>query len=151
MDPKSVLKVFLDTSAIFAAILSPSGGARKLFYLSAAGLIELAVSRDVLRECEEVVRRKSPASLPWLARLLELGEVIITPAPTPYQIRKAGTYVRYPPDARILAGAFRAMPDWFITHDREHFLKIPAEKELPFRVGTPGDCIQSLRDAYKIG
>ncbi len=148
MGSRSGPEVFLDTSVLFAAVLSPSGGARKLFYLSATGLIRLVVSRDVLRECEEVVRRKSPGSLPWLARLLETGEVTVSPEPTPGQLRKAGKLVRYPPDARILAGAIRALPDWFITHDREHFLKMPAGKELPFKIGTPGDLIQFLRAAY---
>jgi predicted nucleic acid-binding protein len=149
MAPKNCLRVFLDTSVVFAAVLSPSGGARKLFYLAGAGLLKLVLSRDVLRECEEVVRRKSPSSLPWLARLLDIGGVTVSPAPARNQLRKAKMHVRHPPDALILAGAIAALPEWFVTHGQEHFLKPLAEKKLSFRVGTPGDLIRALRDACR--
>jgi len=54
---QSIRKVFLDTSVVFAAVLSPSGGARKLFQLGEARMLGLFVGHAVLRECEEVVRR----------------------------------------------------------------------------------------------
>lgn len=48
---------------------------------------------------------------------------------------------------RVLAEALRAHPDWFVTRDKEHFLKNEELKEkLPFRLGTPGDLIQTIRD-----
>ena len=70
-------RIFLDTSVIFAAVLSETGGARKLFRLGEVGVLQLIVGSNVLRECEQVVRRKAPASLPTLAYLLELGKVEI--------------------------------------------------------------------------
>ena len=149
MAPKSVLRVFLDTSVIFAAVLSPAGGARKLFQLAEAGLLKLIVSPDILRECEEVVRRKSPSSLPLLAQLLAIGEVETCPAPTGQQLVKAKRYVRYLPDAHVLAGAIHANPHWFVTHDREHFLNLRADSALSFRIGTPGDLIQTLKDDFR--
>lgn len=149
MAAKNGLKVFLDTSVIFAAVLSPSGGARKLFHLAAAGVLTPVISPEVLRECEEVVRRKAPSSLPLLAQLLAVGRVEISSAPTARQIRRAELLVKYLPDARVLAGAMQACPEWFVTHDREHFLKIRSAGELPFSIGTPGDLIQALADHYR--
>ena len=54
MTPKNH-RVFLDTSVIFAAVLSPTGGARKLFLLGEAGLLQLVVGPTVLNECQDVV------------------------------------------------------------------------------------------------
>ncbi len=117
------LKVFLDTSVLFSAVLSSTGGSRKLFLLGEAGLLNLMIGRHVLREADGVVRRKAPASLPLLAQLLELGGVQTVPAPTPKQVESARSVIAYRPDAYVLAEAIRSEADWFVTHDKEHFLK----------------------------
>jgi len=145
---RKILRVFLDTSVIFAAVLSPSGGARKLFQLGEAQMLSLLVGKNVLRECDEVVRRKAPTSLPALAQLLELGRVEITPAPTRKMITLASTIVAYEPDAYVLAEAIRAEPDWFVTHDNQHFLKGANFSHLAFLIGTPGDLIQQIKDDF---
>jgi predicted nucleic acid-binding protein len=141
-------KIFLDTSVIFAAVLSETGGARKLFRLGEAGVIKLIVGSNVLRECEEVVRRKVPASLPTLAYLLELGMVEITARSPEDFIEQAKTTVAYEPDAYVLAEAMAAEPDWFITHDKAHFLDANLGSSLNIRIGTPGDIIKALEDEF---
>ena len=143
-------KVFLDTSVVFAAVLSPTGGARKLFQLGEAGLLKLFIGPNVLRECDEVVRRKAPASLPTLAQLLEISRVETTPAPTRKMIEIARSIVGYEPDAYVLAEAISAEPDWFVTHDKEHFLNKRKDPDLLFHVGTPGDLIQCLKDNFTL-
>ena len=141
-------RIFLDTSVIFSAVLSDTGGARKLFRLGEAGVIQLVVGPNVLRECEEVVRCKVPASLPTLAYLLELGLVEMRSQPLDDFIEQAQAIVAYQPDAYVLAEAMGAEPDWFVTHDKEHFLKIRQDARLKFQVGTPGDLIQHLEDEF---
>lgn len=134
---------------VFAAVLSPTGGARKLFLLGGAGLMQLVVSPAVLRECQEVVQRKSPASLPTLAQLLASASLETSQAPTSRQINAAKAQVRYAPDAHVLAEAMLAQPDWFVTHDKEHFLKHRSQMiDLPFKIGTPGDVLQRFKDDY---
>jgi predicted nucleic acid-binding protein len=145
---KRILRIFLDTSVIFAAVLSETGGARKLFKLGEAGVVQLIVGSNVLRECEEVLRRKAPATLPTLAYLLELGIVEITTQPTDGFIEQATAIVAYKPDAYVLAEAICAKPDWFITHDKTHFLSVNPNSSLEFRIGTPGDLIRSLEDEF---
>ena len=142
------VRAFLDTSVLFSAVLSSTGGARKLFLLGEAGLLDLVIGPNVLREADEVVRRKAPASLPLLAQLLETGKVHSTLAPTPKQIESARKMVTYLPDARVLAEAIRSEADWFITHDKEHFLKAKAALSLPFDIGTPGDVLQKYRNDF---
>jgi len=141
-------RIFLDTSVIFAAVLSETGGARKLFRLGEAGVLLLIVGPNVLRECEDVVRRKVPASLPTLANLLELGMVEISARSPDAFIEQANAIVAYEPDAYVLAEAMGAEPDWFITHDKAHFLSANPGSSLAFRIGTPGDLIQSLEDEF---
>ncbi len=144
------LRVFLDTSVLFSAVLSSTGGARKLFLLGEAGMLDLMVGRHVLREADEVVRRKAPASLRLLAHLLELGGVKTVPAPTPKQLETARSVIAYHPDAYVLAEAIRSEADWFVTHDKEHFLKARASIKLSFEIGTPGDLLQKFKDDFSL-
>lgn len=139
------LKVFLDTSAIFAAVLSPTGGARTLLRLGEVGVLNLVIGPTVLRECEAVVRRKAPDTLPTLAAILEISQVEITDKPLLDTLAKAKTLVDYPPDAYVLAEAIGAVPDWFVTHDKQHLLGLRGDGRLDFRVGTPGDLLQYLK------
>jgi len=141
-------KVFLDTSVVFAAILSPTGGARKLFQLGEARVLTLFIGQSVIRECEEVVRRKAPASLPTLAHLLMIGRVETVRTPTKRMVEIARSVVGYEPDAYVLAEAIGAQPDWFVTHDKEHFLKEKKDSDLGFYIGTPGDLIQAMHDDF---
>ncbi len=147
MTPKNP-RIFLDTSVVFAAVLSPTGGARKLFLLGEAGMLQLVVGPTVLRECQEVVERKAPTSLSTLAQLLSSASLETSHAPTKKQISAAEVYVQYAPDARVLAEAMLAKPDWFVTHDKEHFLKHRSRINLPFEIGTPGDVLQRFKDDY---
>ncbi len=145
---KRTHRVFLDTSVIFSAVLSETGGARKLFRLGEAGMLQLIIGRNVLRECEQVVRRKVSESLPTLAYLLEVGRVETATESSSNFVKQAKTIVSYQPDARVLAEAMSAEPDWFITHDKTHFLNTDLDSKLSFRIGTPGDLIQALEDAF---
>lgn len=138
----------MDTSAVFAAVLSPSGGARKLFLLGEAGMLHLVVGPAVLQECQEVVERKAPNSMPTLAQLLSSASLETSGKPTKKQISAAKEHIQYAPDARVLAEAMIAKPDWFVTHDKEHFLKHRSKIKLPFEIGTPGDVLQWFKDNF---
>lgn len=144
------LRIFLDTSVVFAAVLSPAGGARKLFLLGETGILKPVVGPTVLRECDEVIRRKAPRLLSTLAQLLAIAQTETSRAPGQAHIKTARLYVNYAPDARVLAEAIAADPDWFLTHDRQHFLKTRQTIRLPFEIGTPGDLIQKLKDDFSL-
>jgi len=138
-------KVFLDTSVIFAAVLSPDGGARMVFRLGEIGYLQLMAGKQVLKECEAVVRRKAPQTLPDLAVLLDTVKITVTPEASAENLERASGLVAYPPDALILAEALQANPDWFLSHDHQHLLKVASEA-LPFRIGTPGDLLNWLKE-----
>lgn len=130
--------VFLDTSVIFAAVFSPQGGARMVLRLGESGLVRLWIGQQVLRECESVVRRKAAPSLPYLALLLDAAKLQIGPQAGEAALERAKLVVSYLPDVPVLAEAIEARPDWFLTHDRQHFLSVSTDI-VSFRIGTPGD------------
>ena len=144
--PVRNLRVFLDTSVIIAAVLSPDGRGRMLFRLAETGVLQIVLGPSVIQETDEVVRCKVPDSLPDLANLLSTARVEQGPGARPKDLEMALQLLNYPPDGRVLAEALRAQPDWFVTHDKEHFLQAKLKKRLPFHLGTPGDLIQYIRN-----
>ncbi len=142
----AIARVFLDTSALFAGIWSPEGGARRLLELGEAGVVVLLVSTLVLQEIESVIRRKAPSALGALALILDRSGVAPAPDPTADALHRARAMIDYEGDAQVLAAAIAAQPDFFVTLDREHFLDNQAVRAgASFPIGTPGDCLAWLR------
>lgn len=139
--------IFLDTSALFSGIWSATGGARMLLKLGEAQAVKLYVSPHVLQEIEAVLRRKSPQSLGALALLLDRSQITLTSQISEDQIAVCRSMVNYAPDAVILAAAWEAEVDYFVTLDRKHFLDNQQLHEMaPFKIGTPGDCLGWYRN-----
>jgi len=139
--------VFVNTSALFSAIWSDSGGGRMLLKLGEAGIVQPVVSSQVLNEIEDVLRRKFPRALPDLALLLDRCRVVFAPKPGPDLMQRSIQMVTHPGDAHIIAAAWSAEVDYLITHDRKHFLdNLSLLKDLPFPLGTPGDFLAWFRD-----
>jgi predicted nucleic acid-binding protein len=143
------LRVFLDTSALFAGVFSPSGGARAILRLAEMDAVSLWVGPSVLREAEEVFRRKAPDLLPLLATLLHQAHVCVAPEPRPEHAKLALEVVEYEPDQRVIAEALSAEVSYLATHDQVHLLHNPRVEKLPCLVGTPGDCLAWLRQAIR--
>jgi predicted nucleic acid-binding protein len=149
---RKIPDIYLDTSVVFAAVLSPLGGSRKVFQLSEARALRIVLGPHILKEAEEVVRRKMLSSLPELARLLSTGRVEVRESVGMGHLEEARRLVSYRPEARVLAEAMAIRPDWFIIHDKVHFLRDENLKQnLPFQIGTPGDLLQYLKRTLFIG
>ncbi|NOY98321.1 MAG: PIN domain-containing protein [Chloroflexi bacterium] len=143
--PRKSPEIFLDTSVIIAALFSATGGARMLFRLGEAGVVTLVVGKIVLQETDDVLLRKAPELRALLAQLLDAAQVKIGDDPQEDHLDKAAALMAYAPDAQVLAEALQAAPDWFTSHDREHFLDNPDLAELPFQIGSPGDALAWIR------
>ncbi len=141
-------RVFFDTSALFAGVLSEEGAARALLKLGELHLISLWIGARVLSEADTVFRRKAPNLLPLLAGLLERANVQVGPTPEAEHIAEAGSVVSYAPDAYVLAEALACHIEYFATHDKAHFLSNPLILDLPLRVGSPGDVLGWLREGF---
>lgn len=141
----SLPSVFMDTSALFAGVFSPAGGARALLRLAELDALSLWVGPTVLREAEEVFRRKAPELLPLLATLLLQAQVQVGPRPGAEHDQRAAAVVDYEPDRQVIAEALATSVDYLVTHDQVHLLRNPRVAALPYLVGTPGDCLDWLR------
>ena len=138
-------RLFLDTSALFAAVFSPTGGARAILKLGELGVADLSVGPRVLAEADKVFRRKAPNLLPLLASLLAQANVQVGPVANGERLAEAASIVDYGPDAGVLAEALAAGADYFVTHDKIHFLDNPRVRDLPCLVGSAGDALAWLR------
>lgn len=108
--PQKIPEIFLDSSVIIAAVMSPTGGARLLFHLSQAQSIRLVMGKGVLQETEEVLQRKAPRLLGLLAQLLDEANIEVGTAPTAKHLKLAKSLIAYEPDANVLAQAISAKP-----------------------------------------
>ena len=140
------MKVFLDTSVLFAAVLSETGGARLIFKLGEAGAISLWVGPWVLKEAEAVLERKSPSSKGYFALLLDRAKVSTGKEPGKKHLNQALKAISYLPDAQVVAEAIAIGADYFVSFDRKHIVASPDIGKLPFPVGTPGDFLGWYRE-----
>ena len=135
-------KVFLDTSALFSAVHSETGGARLILKLGEAEAISLWVGPWVLREAEGVLNRKSPGSKGYFALLLDRSKVQVGREADETALHEAQAVIAYLPDAQVVAEALTAGVDYFVSFDRNHLVGNPKATTLPFPIGTAGDFLK---------
>lgn len=144
-------EIFLDTSALFAGIWSTSGSARLLLKLGEAGAFQIVFSPEVLLEIERALRSKAPGLLPDLAVLLDRVGVQVCETAGKARRQACFQWTQHLGDAQVVADAWEAGIDYFVTLDRGHFLENqPLRQALPCLIGTPGDCIGWYRDLLVI-
>lgn len=142
----SEARVFLDTSALFAAVLSETGGARLILRLGEAGAVSLWVGPSVLKEMEAVLLRKSPKSMPYFALLLDRARVRIGEEADKAAVKRTLAVTDHTPDAQVLAEALTVGADYFVSFDRKHLVENPRAAQLPFPIGTAGDFLHWYRE-----
>lgn len=140
---RSTLKktAFLDSSVLFTASNSPSGGSSKLFTLKG---IELVTSELVLAEVERNVRKKLQSHNLERFFMLASKLTILKHKPEEKLISKAKKVI-VEKDAVILAEAKNAKTNFLITLDRKHFFKPPVVSFLkPQKVLTSKEFIKKV-------
>lgn len=144
MDRK--IDVFLDTSVLFAAVLSDTGGSRVLLKLGEADAVTLLVSRQVLSEAEGVLKRKTPESLPLFSILLDRARIKVVPSAPEQAVKQMAEVAGHPGDAQIAADALMAKVGYLVTLDKAHLLgNRKLQVQLPFPVGSPDDFLSMFR------
>jgi len=134
--------VFLDSSVIFTAVNSPTGGSAKLFTLKK---VRLVTSPTVLTEVERNVRKKLLSY--HLQRFFMLVEklTIISQRPNDTLIAKAKKVI-VEKDAVILAEARQTRADFLVTLDIKHFFTPQAARFLnPQKILTPKMMITTIK------
>lgn len=141
------LKIFLDSSALIAGVLSSTGAGCALLVLSEIGGIQLFVNEHVIAECERSLARKVPQALPALRETIKDSRLKILPDPAASEVQANLYLISDPNDVDILLSAMQARVDFLVTHNRKHFLDDPQVSEKTgLRIGTPGDAIAWLKE-----
>ena len=138
--------LFLDSSALFAGVVSPQGAARVLLLLAEVETIVVVVSEQVVAETERALARKAPRALPFYREALRSAGIRIVRPPSPAEVEKHQRIVSHPADVPILVAAMKAGVDYLVTLDRRHFLNDPgAADRSGLRIGTPGEALEWVR------
>jgi len=133
--------VFVDSSVIFSAVNSPTGGSSKIFILKK---IKLITSKVVLTETERNVREKlHEYHLERFFMLVDKME-ILKQLPDNKLIQKAKKVIAEK-DSVILAESKKSVANFLVTLDKKHFLTSSVSKFIkPQKVLTPKMLIEII-------
>jgi len=135
--------LFLDSSALFAGVVSPSGAARALLLLAEVRRITATVSEQVVTETERAVVRKVPRALPYYREALRNTQQLrIVRDPSPEEIETNRGIIGHEADVPIVVAAMGARVDYLVTLNCRHFMDDPSvAAKSGLRIGTPGDAL----------
>ena len=141
------LNLFLDSSALFAGIVSADGASRALLILAEDGLIDITVSEQVIAETEGASTRKAPRALLTFREALRSTGLRIVRNPSANDVKAHGDINGHQADVPIVVAAMTADVDYLVTFNRRHFIDDPSvEERSGIVIGTPGDVLPWLRD-----
>lgn len=112
------MRVMLDTNVLISGMVF-HGPERRLLDTILKNDHVLVLCEQTKTEAEMVLLRKFSASKRFLQNFLKLFRVELISPPSRAEIEKAGSLIRDPKDAPILAGAIIARPDLFVTGDKD--------------------------------
>jgi predicted nucleic acid-binding protein len=139
--------LFLDSSALFAGIISATGASRALLILSEAERIGITVSEQVVTETERALARKVPQALPDYREALRSTGLRIVRNPAPDEVAAQRDIIAHLADVPIVVAAMQAQVDFLVTFNRRHFIDDPGVAERSgLRIGTPGDALDWVRE-----
>ena len=139
--------LFFDSSALFAGVISASGGGRALLVLAEGGHITITVSEQVVVETERAVARKVPGALSDFREALRSTGLRIVPDPSLGEIQAYADIISHEVDVPIVVAAVQVRTDFLVTLNLRHFIDDPAVAERSkLRIGTPGDALAWLRE-----
>jgi len=139
--------IFLDSSALFAGVVSADGASRALLLLAESGLIAITVSEQVVAETERALARKVPRALPLYREALRSTGLCIVRDPLPEQVAQSADLVRHLADVPIVVAAVYARVDALVTLNRRHLIDdqgVTARSGL--RIGIPASILSWVRE-----
>jgi predicted nucleic acid-binding protein len=144
---RSELNLFLDSSALFAGVVSADGASRALLLLAEGGLIEITVSEQVVAETERAIARKVPRALPFLREALRSTGLRIVNNPSLEQVKVHREIISHQADVPIVVAAMHAGIDCLVTLNRRHFIDDPGvAARSGLRISTPGEALAWVRE-----
>jgi len=138
--------LFLDSSALFAGVVSADGAARALLLLGEAGLVTITVSEQVVAETERALARKVPHALAYYREALRSSGLRIMRDPLPEEVAPHRDIVAHQADVPIVVAAMKAKVNYLVSFNRRHFTDDPGvAARSGLRIGTAGDALAWVR------
>ena len=137
-------RIFFDTSAYIAALISPKGVAGELVRVVEVGVFRMVVSQEVIIEADRVLAAKFPELIQDNRRLWKSLTPEIAPDPT---IVQAKLFLERLPkaDAIILCSAHLAKVSAFITWNTRDFMGEHVLTLVNFPIVVPADGLKLFR------
>jgi predicted nucleic acid-binding protein len=144
--------LFLDSSALFAGVVSASGASRALLLLAEGGMIVITVSEQVVAETERAVARKVPRALSTYREALRSTGLQIVPDPSAEMVDRHRDLVAHRADVPVVVAAMQAQTDYLVTLNRRHFIDDPGvAARSGLRIGMPADALAWVRERLARG
>ena len=134
-------RVFLDTSALLAGLISSRGAAREILSGGETRVFEILVSSQVLLEADRNIAAKFPRLLMEYRAYMRACEPTLVDDPTAAQVKAAVPLVGAD-DAPILAAALKAEAEFLVTWNTRHFMTPKIPKDLPIKILNPGEFVE---------
>ncbi|NNN04854.1 MAG: PIN domain-containing protein [Elusimicrobia bacterium] len=137
-------RIFFDTSAYIAALLSPDGAAGELLRLVEAGAVRMVVCEEVIVEVDRVLSRKFPELTQENRALWKHLGPEIAPTATSSQVKP---FLRElaEGDALILCSARLSKSAAFVTWNTRDFMRPRVSALVDFPVVVPADGLKLFR------
>ena len=140
--PSPALRVFLDTSAIIAGMVSGRGAAREVLRLGESGVIQIYLSEQVLTEADRVFRAKFPTLIAEFHKFLRNLDPVLVDDPTRAEVSSIEGWINAD-DAPILAAAIKSRADCLVTWDLKHFQSRKVTENVQLPIFTPGEFLEN--------
>jgi predicted nucleic acid-binding protein len=141
-------RVFLDTSALLAGLISSKGAARGIMAAGEMGLVELLLSTDVLIEADRNIARKFPHLISDYRTFLRDLTPTLVADPSLVDIKAVIPWVGKD-DAPILAAAIKSRADYLVTWNTRDFMSSKVPKDLSIKIRTPGEFVEDWTAYFK--
>lgn len=143
-----MIKVFIDSSVLIAALISKDGGSAKILSFCEAGIFEGFISTQVIEEVGKTLKRKIPELIDRFEKLKFKSDLRVLKKINPPVLKKAQNWIKDKKDVHILAAAKQLQVDVLLTLDLRHFIKDPeVAKKSNLQILTPGEFLKGF---YKI-
>jgi hypothetical protein len=152
------IRLFLDSSVLTDGIVSPWGLENAVVSLCAAGIGRLVLAEVVREEVEEnlllhadrLSRADAEQLIEDYRRLITLCGPESVPYPDADRLRAHRHFIRHAVDVAVLLSALDCRPDWFLTHNTQHFTEI-GEKRNGLRISTPSGFFRAFAALLRQG
>lgn len=145
MENSRKLRIFLDTSALIAGIVSSKGAAREVLRLAEAGMIDVVISKQVIVEADRNIASKLTHMLADYRKYMKTLSPELVHDPSVKDIQKYSKLINKD-DAPILTAAELSEADYLVTWDKKHFVSASVKKGVTVKIVTPGEFLKEFRE-----